>query len=437
MSALPWRILVITDLGVDSGTPSPVTSESLAGWFAGLGVSLALPGGGSHAAGSLDALAPQALRAAGVQGAALDALLHEPRTQRLESAWRGLSLLLSHAGGPVSVEALSLPRASLVERFREAVHAPELSAAEPVTLVVLDFDFSHKAADLAALASLAAMAAELQAPIVANAGAGFFDLRFLVQAGAVKDLAGRLADAAHSGWQAFQKGEDARWVCLTLNRFLLREPWKLADWSEGCAESNPESYLWGRGPWLVAAAVARSVRAQGHALDLSGTGGRFDGVATRPFPVNANESRALATEVPFAETQSLELTHAAFTPLTGGLGMPAVLMAMVVTAHRYAAGRLTVEGTLAYQLTAARVALACGTVGSQVDGKGAAGAIVTQVSAALREQLGGLLGESAEALEVQVLEADGTAPRRVAVSVRPPLVLEGKSPVFALEFAVD
>ena len=437
MSTQPWRILVVTDLGVDSRTPAAVTSESLGAWFAGLPASVALPGGGARPVGSLDDLSPGELRAAGLDGAALDKLLHDARTQRLEAAWRGLALLASHAGGPARVEALSLPRKGLVERFREAVHGPELAAAEPVALVVLDFDFTHKAGDLADLAALAAMAAELQAPIVANAGAGFFDLRFLVQAGAMQDIARRLDSPAHAGWQAFQKHEDARWVCLTLNRFLLREPWKLEGYAEACAESNPDSYLWGRGVWLVAAAVARSVRAHGHALDLSGTGGRFDGLATRPFPVKLNEAKALATEVPFAEMQSLELTHAAFTPLAGGLDLPSVMMAMVVTVHRHQAGRLTVEGTLAYQLTAARVALACGTVAGAVDGSASAEALVARLAPALREQLGGLVGDAADALGVTVHEAEGTAPRRVAVTVKPAVTLEGKSPVFSLEFAVE
>lgn len=437
MSTLPWRIVVVTDLGVDSRAPAAVTTETLGSWFAGLPAAVALPGGGTHAVGSLDALAPPALRAAGVDGAGLDKLLHEARTQRLESAWRGLALLLSHAGGPVRVEALSLPRQGLVERFREAVHGPEMSAAEPAALVVLDFDFTHKAGDLADLSALAAMAAGMQAPIVAHAGSGFFDLRFLVQAGSMQDIARRLDSPAHRAWQAFQKHEDARWVCLTLNRFLLREPWRTEGYLEACSESNPDSYLWGRGVWLVAAAVARSARAHGHALDLSGTGGRFDGLPTRPFPVKLNESKALATEVPFAEMQSLELTHAAFTPLSGGLDLPSVMLAMVVTAHRYQAGRLTVEGTLAYQLTAARVALACGAVAGGLDGAAPAEALVAKVAPALREQLGGLLGDAPEALGVEVLEADGTAPRRVAVTVKPAVTLEGKSPVFGLEFAVD
>ncbi len=425
MSTMPWRILVVTDLGVDSRVAAPVTTETLAAWFTSLGLPV-----------TLEQLAPGSQLATGSSATAIDAFLHDSRQQRIESAWRGLTLLLGHSGGPVSVEVLSLPRKGLADRFRAAVHGPERIAAEPVTLVVLDFDFTHKAEDLATLSALAAMAAELQAPIVANAGAGFFELRFLVQAGAVKDIAGRLADPAHANWQAFQKSEDARWLCVTLNRFLLREPWQVEGYHESCSESNPESYLWGRGVWLVAAAVARSVRAYGHALDLSGMGGRFDGLATRPFPISANESRALAAEVSFPETQSLELTHAAFTPLNGGLGMATVMLPMVVTTHRHAPGRLTVEGTLAYQLTVARVALACGTAAGAVEDGAASDAVAARVTGVLREQLSGLLGDRTEALSVQVLEADDIAPRRVAVSVKPALLLESKAPVFALEFAI-
>jgi hypothetical protein len=436
MSTLPWRILVITDLGADSRAPAAVTPETLDAWIAGLPATLSLPGGKTFSPKTLADLAPAALQAAGVAAGSLDAVLHEPRTQRLEAAWRGLGLLLSHAGGPVQVEALSLARKNLVERFREAVHAPELTAAEPLTLVVLDFDFTHKAEDLAAMTALSAMAAELQAPILANAGAGFFDLRYLVQAGAVQDIAQKLGSPAHANWQLFQKSEDARWLCLTLNRFLLREPHRAGEWRERCAEAEPDSYLWGRGVWLVAAAVARSARTYGHALDLSGVGGRFDGLPTRPFPVMANQSKALATEVPFAEMQSLTLTHAAFTPLSGGMDLPSVMLSMVVTAHRYTSGKLTLEGTLAYQLTAARIALACGVAAGEVSG-GAAEAVIARVTPALREQLGGLLGDSAEALAVRVIEAEGKAPRRVEVVVRPPIKLEGKSPEFAMEFAID
>lgn len=112
MSQLPWRILVVTDLGVDGREPATVTTDTLAAWFASQLASITLPGSGSLAVGSIEALSPAALRDAGVDASLLDAVLHDPRTQRLEAAWRGLAFLLQHAGGPVRVEALSLPKAA-------------------------------------------------------------------------------------------------------------------------------------------------------------------------------------------------------------------------------------------------------------------------------------------------------------------------------------
>ena len=48
-----------------------------------------------------------------------DTVLHDPKTQRVEAAWRGLNLLASHAAEGLLLEALSVPRAQLVARFRE------------------------------------------------------------------------------------------------------------------------------------------------------------------------------------------------------------------------------------------------------------------------------------------------------------------------------
>lgn len=411
MASLPWRIVVVTDLGVETERLSAVDSASLDSWMAARGLKAALPGGASLAIGSLDALAPAAVRAAlgpAATAPAIDAVLHDPRVQRTESAWRGLRLLLSHVADPVRVEVLAASRKALVERFRSAVYEPGMRDELPMSLILLDYEFTGRGDDLAALATLAGMAADLQAPVVAHAGAGFFELRYLVQAVAVQDLANRLTGPAHAGWAAFQKTDEARWLCLTLNRFLQREPWSGDAHQERCVESEPDSYLWGRGVWLVGASLARSARTYGHPLDLSGAGGRFEKQPTRDYPVKANEAQALAVEIPFAEMQMLTLAHAAFTPLIGPMNQPTVLLPLVTTTHRFTHAKLTLEGTLAYQLTAARIAQVCGAIA----GQGLAGTdedVTARLRASLTAELGGLLGEKGpEALATQVLPAERT-----------------------------
>ncbi|MBK7369666.1 MAG: hypothetical protein IPJ04_17775 [Candidatus Eisenbacteria bacterium] len=88
-------------------------------------------------------------------------------------------------------------------------------------------------------------------------------------------------------------------------------------------------------------------------------------MATRGYPVKTNESQALATEIPFGEMQMLTLAHGAFAPLVGALNASTVNLPLVTTIHRLSPGKLTLEGTLSYQLTAARFAQVCGAMLSQ------------------------------------------------------------------------
>jgi len=458
MKAHPWRFLVITDAGVDSGRPARVAPDGAGDWLTSLGVALDVPppaGGGTNRIELRDpsdfgpgrvaeqlaskkaggAAAPGTAAPGAADQAAIDAVLHHPPFRRVESAWRGLRFLLEHAAAGVQVEALSVPRNHLVARFREAIFEPELRRADPPSLILADFDFSHRAEDVAAFTELAGMAKVLQAPLVASASAAFFDLRFLVQVVALQDLLARLADAAHAGWQTFQASEAARWTLLTVNRYLQRAPYTAAEGghAEAVSESNPESYLWGRGVWLVGAAVARSVRTHGHALAISGSqGGRFDGVATRAYPTAANATSALAAEVPLSEMQTLELSRAAFTPVVGPLRTSTVLLPMVLTTFRLTPGKLTLEATLAYQLTAARLAQFCGQLMEELPaGKPA------EVVSLVRKELTGFLGplagdhpEDAVRVELREQQSDGKKTTVAEVSVRSSATLEGK----ALEF---
>ena len=431
MKPLPWKITVFSDLGGRSDPPVRVRADDLDERLHAMGVSAAIPVPGKGTATlspeSLDDLSPRALRDfLGVSGEALDAVLHAPAFQGLEAAWRGLARLTAEAGDEVSVEVASAPRGSLAERLRETVLGPGLSTDAPPTLLVLDYDFTHKPADLALLREIAGMAKVLQAPAVAAASAGFFDLRHLAHVLTLPDMVGRLNDPAHAGWTAFQATEEARWLALTLNRYLERAPYRGEDHTEAATVAKPETYLWARGGWLVAAALARSARAHGHALDMSGgRGGRFDGLPVRDYPVSANETASLATEVPIPDMKSQELSRAAFTPLVGQLRGGAVVVPIAVSVSRLGPGRLTVEGTLAYQITAGRLARFCGNL---LDA--APGGSPDDVAAFFRESLSAFLGPvgGEDAVTVTPTTAESPeGPRPMAeIQVRSAVPLEGK-----------
>jgi type VI secretion system ImpC/EvpB family protein len=304
------------------------------------------------------------------------------------------------------VDVLSVSAKDVAGRFREAVFEPEMKTLQdpPLGLILADFDFSHQANDLAALAELADMAKVLQAPLVAQASPAFFGLKQLNLLPKINDLPQRLSDGAHAGWQKFQKQEAARWAALTLNRYLQRAPYE----GEKVDPAKPETYLWGRGVWLLGASAARAVRESGHALDLSGVrGGQFKGLPARPYPKAANQTVPLSAEVPVPEQMALELSRAGFMTLVGFLGTDAVMLPIAVNVHRSQPGRLTVSGTLGYQLLAGRLAQFCAFLLEELPADAAEA--LSFLKRSLVEFLGPLAGAAPESA-VTVSPAEGKDP---------------------------
>lgn len=381
MRPLGWRFVVVTDPGKDMPSPARVTRETL------------------------EAAVPA------------------------EPARLGLSRLLEHAAEAVEIEVLSAGARDAAARLRQAVHDPEMAALRtPVlSLIVVDHDYGPGGEDLKVLSELAEIGQALQAPVVAGASPSFFGLKQVTLLPKLNDLPARLSDAAHAGWQKFQKTDAARWLVLTVNRFLLRDE----------REGEPaEARLWGRGGWLVAAAVARAVREQGHALDVSGLrAGRFEGLPTWPYPKLANQCVPLPTETPIPEQTSLELSRVGFVALAGQMGAGAVTVPLAVNAHRTAPGRLTVSGTLGYQLMAARLAQVCTSLLDELPPDPAAATELLRRT--FGEVLGSLLGDAPEeavrVTPVEVKDAAGASRRAAEVVLRPAAKLEGMDLQFAFQ----
>lgn len=437
------NLIVLVDLGLPVVAHASATKADPDGWLAALApqASLPAPGGGkaTYSWENADDFRPAgiAARIPGAKGTELDRIVQAPQFQRVESAWRGVRFLLDQGGEDAVVKVIAVPRPGIIEALREHALDPVRRDEYPAPLLILlDFDFAHQAADLAMLGGIADIASELNAPVVAAASPAIFGLRHFAHLATFPDPISALQGPSHAPWRAFQTSDQARWICLTLGRYLQRAPYDLESipYSEKAEEAKPETFLWGRGTWVVGAAAARSLRTHGHALDLSGRGGMFTDMPSRAYPRSANESVALSTEAPLPEMRASELAWAGFTPLAGVLRAGTILMPMVATCSRLSPGRLTVEGALAYQLLAAQLASCLEKVLS--GGLLSEGAAEAQLRGALLECLGSLAGETPDAaVAIEVVPAGPEPESRPCARVRvtPQMRLEGKQPEFAFE----
>jgi hypothetical protein len=435
MPATGWRFVVLADFGSALKDPVRLKPEDPAALLAQLQPAAEVggqPGGTSRRLSFPDerSFLPEALGPGEI-----DPVLHHPAFQRIESAYRGVKFLQEHAKDAIQIDVVSTSQKDLLSRFREKVYEPELSELRdpPLSLVVLDFDFTHQPADVALLSELGGLARMLQAPVVAGASPAFFGLRQLQLLPKLSDISQRLADGGHGAWQKFQKQDEARWISLTLNRTLQRLPHP----QEKSVPGAPESWLWGRGVWLLGAAAARSIRAHGHALDLSGArAGGFSGLPVWPLPKSANESVPLSTEVEISDEKMQELSRAGFVPVCGRVRSDVAMIPIAVNLYRNAPGRLTASGTLGYQLLAGRLAqITTLRLGEMPPDPQAALPFLKETLLAV---LGPLAGEDREkAVEVKLLPPAPAAPKappQAEVTVVPAAKIEGVD--FRLTFQV-
>ncbi len=232
----------------------------------------------SAVAGHVVPVAPahQAVYVAVAQAALADdlrAVMHDPAFQALESAWRGVQLLVSRLELGETLE-LHLADAALPDLLTDLVAAQgrveatalsglfagqggdggvagQATGSPPWWAVFGLFGFGDTAVDLGLLAALATAAARAQTPFIAMATPE------LVQAALATDT-----DAAphQQAWTKLRRSEAAPWLGLLSSPLLLRlpygrrqEPVQDLDFEEITGAIEPGPLLWGSG--AIAAAT--------------------------------------------------------------------------------------------------------------------------------------------------------------------------------------
>ena len=177
----------------------------------------------------------------------LDAVLHHARLRRLEGAWRGLAWLVERLPATGSRVRLKLLTARWSELCRDLERAVEFdqsqifkkiyeeefgtAGGEPFGLLACDYEVRHAPApdhpsdDVAALTSLASVAAAAFAPMIFAASPALVGLDSFAEAGPAFDLADVLKRPEHARWRAAAAAEDLRFIGVALPRLLARPPW--------------------------------------------------------------------------------------------------------------------------------------------------------------------------------------------------------------------
>ncbi|RYF83185.1 MAG: type VI secretion system contractile sheath large subunit [Comamonadaceae bacterium] len=270
---------------------------------------------------------------------AVDAILHNEDFQKLESAWRSLKFLVDRTNfrENVKLQILSVSKQALLEDFEDAADVTKsglyknLYTAEygqfggqPFGAIVANYEFGPGPQDIKLLQYAASTAAMAHTPFIAAAGAQFFGVDSFEQLPNLKDLSSVFEGPQFAKWNSFRESADARYVGLTLPRFLLRIPYgtdtvpsKKFNYQENVAGGDRD-FLWGNAAFAFASRLTSSFADYRWCANVIGPQG---GGTVSDLPLYAYESMGaiqnkIPTEVLISERREYELAEQGFMALT-------------------------------------------------------------------------------------------------------------------------
>ncbi|MFC5770492.1 type VI secretion system contractile sheath large subunit [Thauera sinica] len=179
----------------------------------------------------------------------INLILHHPDFQQLESTWRGVFHLVSNTetDEKLKIRCIDVSKDDLrrtMKRFKgvawdqsplfKQIYEQEYGqlGGEPYGCLIADYYFDHTPPDVDLLGSIARIAASAHTPFIAGAAPSVLQMESWQELANPRDLTKIFTqNLEYAPWNSLRNTEDARYIGLTMPRFLARLPYG--------AKSNP------------------------------------------------------------------------------------------------------------------------------------------------------------------------------------------------------
>ena len=273
--------------------------------------------------------------------AQLSEIMHAPAFQAAEATWTGLHYLVmqTNSGARIKIKLMDASRRELIADFKAAidfdqsmffkkVYEEEFGTfgGAPFGVLIGDYEFSRQPEDIYLLEQFAHVAAASHAPFIAAASPSLFGLDSFADMGKPRDLAKVFDTVEYVKWNAFRASEDARYVGLTLPRFLGRLPYDPSEglttaglnFVEAVAGTDHSKYLWCNAAFAFGARLTNAFERHGWCAAIRGVegGGLVEDLPTHVFRTDDGEiAIKCPTELSITDRREKELSDLGFIPL--------------------------------------------------------------------------------------------------------------------------
>ncbi len=270
--------------------------------------------------------------------AQVNTVMHHQQFQKMEGAWRSLKFLVDRTDfrQNIKLEFISVAKQDLLADFEDS---PEVTKSglyklaytseygqfggQPIGAIVADYEFGPGPQDIQLLQYVASVSTMAHAPFVAAASREFFGIDSWEQLPNLKDLHSIFEMPQHAKWRSFRESEDARYIGLTLPRFLLRLPYSpgtVPAKSFNFVEQSQDNddFCWGNTAFAFASRLTDSFAKYRWCANIIGPqgGGEVDNLPLYHFEAMGQTQSKIPTQVLISERREYELAEEGFIALT-------------------------------------------------------------------------------------------------------------------------
>ncbi|MDO1509040.1 MULTISPECIES: type VI secretion system contractile sheath large subunit [unclassified Neisseria] len=270
----------------------------------------------------------------------LDEILHSEAFQKTESAWRGLKFLVDRTDfrRNVKIEVLDVSKEDLIQDFEDApeiiqsglylhtyTNEYDTPGGEPIGAIISNYEFGRSPQDISLLRNISRVSASAHMPFIGSVGSEFFGKESMDEVAAIQDIGNYLDRAEYIKWKSFRESDDARYIGLTLPRFLARLPYgsdtvpvRSFNYEEQVKGNDHDRYLWANASFAFAANMVRSFVNNGWCVQIRGpqAGGLIEDLPIHMYDLGTGNQVKIPTEVLIPETREFEFANLGFIPLS-------------------------------------------------------------------------------------------------------------------------